>query len=89
MKWKGEADRRFIAYLGANESAVTFTSDPLEWALETLGFDTEIDITPERDAVQQRFRSLLRNAHPDHGGQIDLAADRIAELTEARRILLA
>jgi curved DNA-binding protein CbpA len=39
--------------------------------------------------VQRRFRDLLREAHPDHGGASDDAANRISELTEARRILLA
>ncbi len=43
---------------------------------------------PDRKVVQRRFRELLREAHPDHGGASDDAAIRIAELTEARRILL-
>jgi hypothetical protein len=30
---------------------------------------------------------MLRDAHPDHGAEADGAAQRIAELTEARRIL--
>ena len=38
--------------------------------------------------VQRAFRSQLRDAHPDHGANDDGAAQRIAELTEARRILL-
>ena len=41
-----------------------------------------------RASVQQRFRQQLRSAHPDHGGDVDEAAQRISELTEARRILL-
>jgi curved DNA-binding protein CbpA len=44
---------------------------------------------PARTDVQRRFRDLLREAHPDHGGATDDAAQRISELTEARRILLA
>ncbi len=43
---------------------------------------------PSRDDVQRRFRWLLRDAHPDHGGEVDEAAQRIADLSEARRILL-
>jgi hypothetical protein len=39
--------------------------------------------------VQRRFRAALRDAHPDHGGVVDDAAQRIADLSEARRILLA
>lgn len=42
----------------------------------------------DRTAVQRRFRELLREAHPDHGGDTGDAATRIAQLTEARRILL-
>ena len=44
---------------------------------------------PDRSAVTRRFRELLREAHPDHGGEQDGAAQRIADLAEARRILLA
>jgi curved DNA-binding protein CbpA len=43
----------------------------------------------ERDEVLRRFRRLIRLAHPDHGGASDAAAERIAELTEARELLLA
>jgi DnaJ-class molecular chaperone len=39
--------------------------------------------------VQRRFREMLRDIHPDHGAETAGAADRIAEITEARRILLA
>ena len=39
--------------------------------------------------MQKRFRRLLRTAHPDHGGESVGAAERIAELTEARELLLA
>jgi hypothetical protein len=43
---------------------------------------------PSRRQIQQRFRRLLIEAHPDHGGPSEAAAQRIADLTEARRILL-
>ncbi len=43
---------------------------------------------PSRKDVQQAFREQLRAAHPDHGADDDGAAQRIAELSEARRILL-
>lgn len=43
---------------------------------------------PSRRDVQQAFREQLRAAHPDHGADDDGAALRIAELAEARRILL-
>jgi hypothetical protein len=56
------------------------------WAMEVLGLRAGMDI--ERDDVNQRFRRLLRVAHPDSGGSSAGAAARIAELTEARTILL-
>jgi hypothetical protein len=45
-------------------------------------------IGPSRRDIQRRFRRLLIEAHPDHGGRSEAAAQRIADLTEARRILL-
>jgi hypothetical protein len=56
------------------------------WAMETLGLRAGMRV--ERTDVQRRFRRLLRLAHPDHGGESDGAAERIAELTEAREMLL-
>jgi hypothetical protein len=43
---------------------------------------------PPRSEVRARFRELLMDAHPDQGGAVEGAARRIADLTEARRILL-
>lgn len=43
---------------------------------------------PTPSAVQRRYRQLLMAAHPDHGGHAIDAAQRIADLSEARRILL-
>lgn len=62
--------------------------DPVAWALGVLGFDGD-DRLPDRAAVQRGFRDALREAHPDHGGAGTGAAARIADLSEARRILLA
>jgi hypothetical protein len=45
-------------------------------------------IGPSRREIQRRFRQLLIEAHPDHGGRSEAAAQRIADLSEARRILL-
>ncbi len=56
------------------------------WAMEVLGLHAGLAI--ERDDVQRRFRRLVRLAHPDHGGGSAGAAERIAELTEARELLL-
>lgn len=63
-----------------------FSTDE-RWALEVLGFGPDEE-QPGREEVQQRFRSLLRESHPDHGAEHEGAGQRILELTEARRILL-
>jgi len=56
------------------------------WALEVLGFTHAVEV--ERADVQKRFRRLVRLAHPDHGAEHDGAAERMAELSEARELLL-
>ena len=43
--------------------------------------------TPPAKEVLRRYRDMLRQAHPDHGASTEGAAQRIAELSEARRIL--
>ena len=57
------------------------------WAMEVLGLHAGMEIG--RDDVQSRFRRLVRLAHPDHGAEHDRAAERLAELAEARELLLA
>jgi hypothetical protein len=56
------------------------------WAMEVLGLHA--DMAVERDDVNRRYRRLLRDAHPDHGAAAKGAAERIAELSEARTLLL-
>jgi hypothetical protein len=56
------------------------------WAMEVLGLRG--GMTLDRDDISRRFRRLLRDAHPDHGGARAEAAERIAELTEARDLLI-
>jgi hypothetical protein len=88
-RWHGTVGPELVRYLsgvrGGTRSARAF-ADPGLWALDVLGFAA--GSSPGRSEVQRRFRSLLRAAHPDHGGAQDGAADRIADLAEARRILL-
>lgn len=91
MRWQGPIGPSLVAHLsgaaGATKwSAVAF-AHPHRWALEVLELGE--DGTPERVDVQRRFRDLVRRAHPDHGGASEGAAQRISELSEARRILLA
>lgn len=56
------------------------------WAMEVLG--VRPGVTLERRDVQQRFRRLVRLAHPDQGGEKVAAAARLNELSEARDVLL-
>jgi hypothetical protein len=92
--WQGDAtnDDLLLTHLSSAYSRFALSSssqaDPVAWALEVLGLDPEGDV-PESTDLRKRFRSELRNAHPDVSGEAHDAADRIAELTEARRILLA
>lgn len=90
LRWKGPRDAGFVEFLTESTGTVGWSNlggrDPVLWALEILGLTGDSDA--ERALVQRRFRELLRNAHPDHGGATDGAAQRISDLTEARRILL-
>ena len=57
------------------------------WAMEVLGLGPGAKI--DRREIQRRYRRLLRSAHPDHGGDLEGAAERIARLGEARAVLLS
>ena len=57
------------------------------WAMEVFGLGAAAPLG--RNDVQARFRRLVRQAHPDHGGARQGAAERLAELAEARALLLA
>ena len=89
MRWRGSIDGRLIEYLSNRRGTGGWSRlggiDPVTWALTTLRLD---DSDVERREVQRRFREMLREAHPDHGAEHEGAAQRINELTEARRILL-
>lgn len=90
LRWRGPLGAEFVEFLSESKGTIGWTSlggrDPVIWALGVLGL--AVDGEAGRKLVQQRFRELLRTAHPDHGGSTDGAAQRISELTEARRILL-
>jgi hypothetical protein len=93
LLWGRDVDAGFISWLldgrGVALGDLRAWNDPVAWAMEILEIEGEGVEPPSKRVVQRRFRSLLREAHPDHGGITDEAANRIAELTEARRILLA
>lgn len=89
-RWHADNDERLIAYLTGDEASYRpgkNTSHDEHWALKVLGFKPDAD--PTRSAVLAMFRQLVFHAHPDHGGAIDRAGQRITELTQAKRILLA
>lgn len=90
--WGQTVDARFISFVMGGRSAeladLRAWNDPVSWAMEVLGIEGDPDDKVNKRVVQRRFRSLLREAHPDHGGETVGAASRIAELSEARRILL-
>jgi hypothetical protein len=89
MRWRGPLDANFLSYLaGSSTSSITAMTDPRAWALELLGFPAGT-VSPTKRDVQRRYRESLRDAHPDHGGSINEAGQRIEQLGEARRVLLA
>jgi hypothetical protein len=87
LAWRGEIGPSLVRHLTGDADlrwAATAFADPRLWALDVLGLGGE----GSSKEIQKRFRHLLRQAHPDHGGESEAAAQRIADLTEARRILL-
>jgi hypothetical protein len=89
-RWHGDNDERLVAYLAGDEAAYRpwRTADHDEhWALKVLGYSVHAE--PSRGDIQRTFRRLVRTAHPDHGGASERAGQRITELTQAKRILLA
>lgn len=88
LAWQGPIGADTFAHLvgeGEIRWESTAFADPRLWALDVLGLDA--DHGGDKD-VQRRFRQLLREAHPDHGAESADAAGRIADLREARKILL-
>jgi len=91
-RWRGgDAGPALIGFLsgasGVRSRSAGAFAHPELWALTILGFAD--GVVPAKRDVQRRFRTLLRDAHPDHGGDRVDAAQRIADLAEARDILLA
>lgn len=88
LVWGQPVDERFIsAIMGGRANSLADLrawNDPVAWALETLGLEPGYN----RRTVLKRYRTLLRDAHPDHGAEEQEAAARIAELGQARDLLL-
>ena len=94
LEWVGPLGPGLIDHLVGREVAMQFrsgryatASSPLLWARQILELDALEEVDPKK--IQRSYRRLLRDAHPDHGAHEDDAADRIAELTRARDLLLA
>jgi hypothetical protein len=88
MRWRGPIGPSFVADItGVSRSDLVGISDPRAWALDLLGFPVDTARVAKKD-VMARFRSRLREAHPDHGGDDVDAGVVIERLGEARRILL-
>ena len=89
-RWDAGNDPAMISYLTSEEAArYSWRTSRFDerWALELLGFRPNTE--PARGEILRRFRKLVFSAHPDHGGASDAAGERISQLTEAKRILLA
>ncbi len=87
--WAGEPGPKLLAYLLGGEAASrtwTTAANDERWAMTVLGFD--LADLPDAEDVGQRYRDLVRLAHPDAGGDATVAGHRITELNEARRVLL-
>lgn len=91
MRWRGPLGPGFVTFV-TGASAVQASSylalaDPRAWAMDVLGFEPGT-VAPSKKDVMARFRSRLREVHPDHGGEAQEASKRIGDLGEARRILV-
>lgn len=88
LRWTGPIGPSFVADIsGVSRGDLVGVTDPRVWALDLLGFPMgTVNVTKKE--VMARFRSKLRAAHPDHGGNNAVASDTIERLGEARRILL-
>jgi len=91
ITWGGPVGPDLIASLSGFRGAVLGSrravGDPVQWALSCLGLPTAVSAPSPKD-VQRNYRERLREVHPDHGAAVEGAAQRIAELSEARRILI-
>jgi len=92
MAWRGPVGPELLRHLAGRATIGSMSAgsvvDPVGWAMRVLGLDPLITGLG-RDAIQQGYREALRGAHPDHGANTDDAAVRLADIAEARRILLA
>jgi len=92
--WRGRSVEALLGHLAGTQQTLSLSAvaDPVAWAMQLLqltGAHPGAPAgSPSRRDVQRAFRDQLRAAHPDHGAADADAASRIADLSEARRILL-
>ena len=88
LRWRGPIGPSFVADItGVDRADLVGIADPRAWALDILGFPVGTGKVSKKD-VMNRFRTRLRETHPDHGGDQKDAGVAIERLGEARRILL-
>ncbi len=91
LSWRGDIGPDLFRHLAGGPMVGQLSAglivDPVRWACEVLGL-TQVGCGYTRRVVQHRYRSALRGAHPDHGGDERAAAVRLADIAEARRILM-
>jgi hypothetical protein len=87
LRWRGPIGPALVAHLaGSRATELSALADPKAWALEVLGFTIGAEHPSARE-VTKRYRSRMRDVHPDHGGDRSTASKSILDLNEARRIL--
>jgi hypothetical protein len=87
LRWRGPIGPALVAHLaGSRATELSALADPKAWALDVLGFAQGAD-EPSAREVTKRYRSRMRDVHPDHGGDRSTASKSILDLNEARRIL--
>ena len=73
---------------GSNSRRLSRLTLAHRWAMKVLEFEEDEADTLSEAIIQDRFRQLLREAHPDSGGNHKEAPTRISDLSEARHILI-
>jgi hypothetical protein len=92
FRWQTGPGPALVAHLSGRSAGLSTDAlrDPVGWAMRVLDLrgGGGTTIVPSRRDVQRALRDRLRDAPPDPRAQDVGAAQRISELTEARRILL-
>lgn len=84
LEYRGPVDADYLSEVAAGRTRGSFGD--VEWARQVLGLAA--DDPASRTNVQRAYRQRLVQVHPDRGGSESDAAVVIAEIAEARRILL-